>query len=106
VGFVTASSSGVVCVVRVTPRAGRTATAGVRDDVLLVKLAAQPVDGGANGALVEFLRSIFAIPKRDVAIVSGHTSRVKRVALTGLTVTEAAARLKPHLDASSRAPKT
>lgn len=47
------TDSGVSVTVRVTPRAGRTGIAGVRDDVLLVKLAAAPVDGAANEALVD-----------------------------------------------------
>jgi uncharacterized protein (TIGR00251 family) len=104
--FLAPSTSGVICTVRVTPRAGRTAIAGIRDDVLLVRLAAAPVDGAANEALVELLADVFRLAKRDVAIVSGQTNRVKRVALTGLTATDAAARLRPHLDASSRTLKT
>ena len=91
--------SGVICTVRVTPRAGRTAIAGVRDDILQIRLAAAPVDGAANSALVELLAGVFDLPKRDVSIVSGHTSRLKRVALAGLTVSAAAARLEAHLNA-------
>lgn len=97
-GFVTASSSGVICVVRVTPRAGRTAIAGARDDVLLVRLAAAPVDGAANAALVELLAEVFDVPRRDVAIVSGHNSRLKRVEVRGVTESDAAARLSMRLN--------
>jgi uncharacterized protein (TIGR00251 family) len=99
VGFLTASSSGVICVVRVTPRAGRTAIAGVRDEVLLVKLAAAPVDGAANEALVALLADVFGVPRRDVTLVSGHNGRLKRVAVTGMTVSDAAARLAMRLNA-------
>jgi uncharacterized protein (TIGR00251 family) len=99
VGFLTASSSGVICVVRVTPRAGRTAIAGVRDEVLLVKLAAAPVDGAANEALVALLADVFGVPRRDVTLVSGHNGRLKRVAVTGVTVSDAAARLAMRLNA-------
>jgi uncharacterized protein (TIGR00251 family) len=95
--FLTPSPSGVICTLRVTPRAGRTAIAGCRDDVLLVKLAAAPVDGAANEALVALLASVFALPRRDVTIVSGHTGRLKRVELAGLTPSDAAARLSAHL---------
>ena len=98
-GFLTASSSGVICVVRVTPRAGRTAIAGVRDEVLLVKLAAAPVDGAANEALVALLADVFGVPRRDVTLVSGHNGRLKRVAVTGVTVSDAAARLAMRLNA-------
>jgi uncharacterized protein (TIGR00251 family) len=79
--------------VRVVPRGGRTAIAGVRGDALLVRLAAAPVDGAANQALVEFIAQTFALPARDVTLVSGHRSRTKRVALSGLTEAAVAARL-------------
>lgn len=98
-GFVTASSSGVICVVRVTPRAGRSAVSGARDDALLVRLAAPPVDGAANEALIALLADVFDVPKRDVAIVSGHTSRLKRVEVRGVTASDAVARLSMRLNA-------
>jgi uncharacterized protein (TIGR00251 family) len=71
--------------VRVVPRAGRTALAGMRGDALLVRLAAAPVDGAANEALIEFLAKLFDLAKRDVTIVGGERGRDKRIALAGLT---------------------
>ena len=68
---------------RVTPRAGRSAIAGVRDDVLLVKLAAAPVDGAANDALISVLARAFDLPPRNIQIVSGHRSRTKRIRFAG-----------------------
>lgn len=91
------SASGVTCLVRVTPRASRSAIAGTRDDALLVRLAAPPVDGAANAALVELLATVFDVPRRNVTIVSGHGGRLKRVAIAGITLTDAAARLGAHL---------
>jgi uncharacterized protein (TIGR00251 family) len=82
--LVTPTKTGVALSVRVTPRAGRTAIAGVKDDVLLVKLAAAPVEGAANEALIELLAKAFDLPKRDVRVVAGERSRNKRVALTGI----------------------
>ena len=79
--------------VRVVPRAGRTAVTGIREGVLVVRLAAAPVDGAANEALVAFLSSVFDRPKRDVSIVSGHRSRDKRVEIAGLTAQEVEAKL-------------
>ena len=79
--------------VRVIPRAGRTAVAGMRGDALLVRVAAAPVDGAANDALIAFLAEMFDRPKRDVTIVSGHTSRDKRIAIAGASETDLAARL-------------
>jgi uncharacterized protein (TIGR00251 family) len=64
--------------------------AGTRGDALLVRLAAPPVDGAANDALIAFLSTIFDRPKRDITLVSGHTSRDKRVAVAGLGAVEIA----------------
>jgi uncharacterized protein YggU (UPF0235/DUF167 family) len=74
--------------VRVTPRAGRSLVAGVRDDTLLVKLAAAPVDGAANDALIALLSTALDLPSRNIQIVSGHRSRTKRVAFAGVTAGE------------------
>jgi uncharacterized protein (TIGR00251 family) len=89
----TAAKAGIVFSVRVVPRAGRTSIAGVRGDALLVRLAAPPVEGAANDALVAFLSTSFDRPKRDITLVSGHSSRDKRVAIAGLDETEVARRL-------------
>lgn len=91
------SPNGVSFAVRVIPRAGRTGVAGLRGDALLVRLAAPPVDGAANDALVAFLARALACPKRDVVIVAGHASRDKRVAVGGLTADTVARRLSAIL---------
>ena len=69
---------------RVTPRAGRSAVSGVSEDeqgraVLGIRLAAPPVDGAANEALVTFLAEAMDVPKGAVRIASGETQRVKQV---------------------------
>ncbi len=93
------ASSGITLAVRVIPRAGRTAIAGIRSEALTVRLAAAPVDGAANDALVAFLADTFKLPRRAVTIVSGHASRNKRVALAGLTESQVAERLNDILGA-------
>lgn len=72
-------------VVRVIPRAKKTACAGTRDGALLIRLAAPPVEGAANEALVEFLAGLFHVPRRAVRIVSGERARLKRIAVDGVT---------------------
>ena len=79
--------------VRVTPRAGRTGFAGMREDVLLVRLAAAPVDGAANDELINLIAKTLRIPKRDVTIVSGERSRSKRIRIAGLEREAAIAKL-------------
>lgn len=71
--------------VRVVPRAAISTIAGERDGALLVRLAAPPVDGKANEALVAFLAATFDVAKRRVTLVHGETSRHKRVLVEGLT---------------------
>jgi len=92
------TKTGVSLTVRVTPRAGKSAIAGVREDTLLVKLAAAPVDGAANHALVALLAGVFDIPKRDIEIVSGDKKRTKRVHLAGGSVSAMDARLAAALE--------
>ena len=70
--------------VRVIPRAARSALAGERDGALVVRLAAPPVDGRANVALVDFLAEALGLPKRRISLVHGDTSRQKRVLVEGL----------------------
>jgi uncharacterized protein (TIGR00251 family) len=71
--------------VRVQPRAGRSGVVGIHGDALKVRVAAPPVDGAANAALVEFFAEIFAVARRDVRIVAGETSRSKIVEIDGIT---------------------
>jgi hypothetical protein len=80
--------------VRVIPRAGRSAFAGVRDGALVVRLAAAPVDGAANDELIDLLARTLHIPKRDVTIVSGERSRSKRVRIAGLNAAAVLAALE------------
>lgn len=89
--MITAIDDGVVLDVRVIPRAGRSALAGTRDDVVLVRLGAAPVDGAANAELVAVLASAFDVPRRAITIVSGDHSRQKRVRIAGVTASQAAA---------------
>jgi len=81
--------------VRVTPRAKQSELGGVVDAgggrvALSVRLAAPPVEGGANRALIGFLALRLGVPKSSIRIVSGETSRLKILAIEG--VEEAALR--------------
>jgi uncharacterized protein len=71
--------------VRVQPRASRSEIAGLHGDSLKVRLAAPPVDGAANEALVELIADALGIGRRAVRIVSGQSSRSKVVEVEGVT---------------------
>ncbi len=79
------TSTGVELDVRVIPRAKRTAIDGERDNAVLVRLAAPPVDGAANDELIRFFAALCGLPRRAVRIVSGERGRKKRLALDGVT---------------------
>lgn len=79
--------------IRVMPRAGRTEIAGLRDGALLIRLAAAPVDGAANDALIRLLATTLGVARRDVQIVSGERSRTKRVRVAGMDREQVLSRL-------------
>jgi uncharacterized protein (TIGR00251 family) len=74
----------VVLEVLVQPRSSRTRAVGEHDGRLKIQLAAPPVDGEANLALVEFLAGELGVRKGDVAIERGETGRRKRVRVAGV----------------------
>lgn len=61
------------------PNAKRTAADGLHDGALRVRLAAPPIDGRANAALIEWLSDELDVPKRAVTVALGVSSRRKRV---------------------------
>lgn len=72
--------------VRVTPRSGKPGIGGWRAgadgrEELEVRVTEAPSDGAANSAVVKLLAKALGVPRSEVEIVSGHTSRHKRIAL-------------------------
>ena len=53
------------------------------DGALKVRVAAPPVEGAANAALVAFVAEALRLRRSDVAIVSGERGRVKLLELSG-----------------------
>ncbi|WP_346770461.1 DUF167 domain-containing protein [Sphingomonas sp. AOB5] len=69
--------------VRVTPRGGRDAFTAGTPEHFAARLAAAPVDGAANAALIPLVAKAFGVGKRAVTIQSGETSRLKRLHIVG-----------------------
>jgi uncharacterized protein (TIGR00251 family) len=84
---------GVELELLVQPRASRTKVVGVHDGRLKVALAAPPVDGEANAALVEFLAGALGVRRAELALVRGETGRRKTVRVRGVTPEAVAAAL-------------
>lgn len=70
----------------VQPGAKRSEVAGLHGDALKLRLAAPPIDGRANGALIKFISALFKVPQRQVVLKQGGQSRHKVVAITGSLV--------------------
>lgn len=80
---------GVILPVKVRPNARATAVTGWDGDTVCIAVAAPPVDDRANAVLVRFLARTLGVPRRDVTIRRGATSRTKHVELPDGTPLEA-----------------
>jgi len=76
-----ATPEGVVISVKVTPKAHRNAILGWENGELKIRVAAHPEKGSANEELLIFLSKELGISKSQIKLVSGSTSRHKRINL-------------------------
>ncbi len=95
-----AAADGVTLTVRLTPKGGRDAVDGIEcladgRAVLKVRVRAAPSEGEANSALQRLLARALGVPSRDVVLLSGETSRIKRLLIRSDTgaLTAALARI-------------
>jgi uncharacterized protein len=84
----TMSAGGVDLVVRVTPRGGRDAVDGIEERadgraVLRVRVRAVASEGAANASLVRLLAKSLGVAPREISLVAGATSRIKRLRIAG-----------------------
>lgn len=77
-----AEESAVISV-RVQPRASKNGITRLADGSYKVRLTAPPVDGAANEALIVYLSRALQVSKSSVEILLGHTSREKRIRISG-----------------------
>lgn len=74
--------------VKVLTRSSRNQITGKEGDLFKVKLTSPPVEGKANKALIEFLAKKLGIPKANMEIKSGKSSKLKSILIYGLTLEE------------------
>ena len=70
---------------KVVPRASCTEIADAEGNIIRIRIAAPPEKGKANQELLRFLVKLLGIPKANAEILSGETSRRKRVVVEGLS---------------------
>ena len=90
-----ADEEGVTLMLYIQPGAKKTEVVGLHAEALKIRLHAPPVEGQANAQLIAFLALHLAVPKRAVTLLSGETSRAKRVRVMGVEAGRVRAQLIP-----------
>ena len=82
------TAAGVTLAVRAQPGARKTAITGVYGEgetaQLKIAIQAPPIEGRANDALIEFLAKFFSLPRANIVLMSGESSRTKIFLLRGI----------------------
>lgn len=73
----------ITLMLHVQPGAKQTTVAGLHGDALKIRLAAPPIEGRANEALLRFIADTFKVPLRNVELKQGGQSRHKRIEVHG-----------------------
>ncbi len=76
----------ITLTLHIQPGAKRSEIAGLHGEALKIRLAAPPVEGRANEALMKFIAELFDVPVRQVELKQGSQSRHKVVAVSGSKV--------------------
>ena len=69
----------MIIMVKIIPNAHINKVEGFSHEILKVRVSAPPDKGKANVALIELLADHFSVPKSHIRILSGHTSRLKKI---------------------------
>lgn len=80
-----AADGRITLTLHIQPGAKKTEVAGRHGEALKIRLAAPPVDGKANEALIRYIAERLKLPKSAVSLKSGQTSRQKVLEVVGST---------------------
>lgn len=69
----------MILMVKVVPNSQKNEIVGFADSILKVRIKAPPDKGKANEELIDFLSEQLSISKSKIQILSGHSSRLKKV---------------------------
>lgn len=81
--FAQAADGSLILTLHIQPGAKKSGIAGLHGEALKIRLAAPPVDGKANAELLGFLAKACGVSRSAVELLSGETSRAKRVRISG-----------------------
>lgn len=94
---------GAALTVRVTPRARRDEVAGILEDgTLRIRVAAPPVEGKANTALLAFLAKVLGVRKTRLEIVAGEKGLDKIISILDMSSKDVEARIRGWMEAEER----
>ena len=93
--FLRVQSDGILLSVKVQPRASANEIGRPLGDELRIKVSAPPVDDAANEALVHLLAERLDVPRNQIELIRGQTSRHKVLRLYGLSAEAVVAALLP-----------
>ena len=82
------NNNSLIIKIKVEPRSSKSGIVGPYGDALKVKLTSPPVEGKANKELVEVLSKEYGVPKKNIEIISGQSSKNKTVKLIGVKSVE------------------
>ncbi len=86
--YLSETKKGVLLKLHIQPKSSKTKISGQYGDRLKISIKAPPVNGKANKAVQDFLAKFFNIPKSNIELVSGFTSRKKNFLIKNLSVKE------------------
>ena len=84
--WIAETNDGVVLSLHCQPGAKASRVVGLHNDRLKLQLQAPPLENRANEALVAWLAGQLSLPRKQIEILTGHTSRQKRVSVRGTTL--------------------
>lgn len=72
------TNEGLIVNIKISPNSSKNEI--IKDgEIFKIKITAQPIEGKANKALIEFLSKTFKIPKTSIKILKGETSKEKTI---------------------------
>jgi uncharacterized protein (TIGR00251 family) len=96
-GLITPTRDGIRLNLKVSPGARRTSIAGTYgEDTIRLNVSAPPKEGRVNSEIEGFLSSLLGVPRSDVAVTRGASSRNKVVVVRGLQQTQTYHLLSPY----------